>query len=405
MIDERNPFLRAVRLGDYPAVVQHLSNGCNVHARSLVCMRRTALMLACDQDDNIAMIYALLQSGSVVDAQDSTGVTALMIAAGGGCIGTMSLLISRGADVAKSTPNGVSALTVAVQHNYIDAARFLLERGARVVSEGSSKIESVVSPIVFARAAMLRLLFDHIRRTRSPALLADVATCTLAEVAGRSSTSAMSTESVRDITTLLFECGASPAGRMQTTHAITRRMSRGGSAINLAVWRGNVALVEQFVAVEPTCVNSRSGRSYTRAPLAQAAQANHADICRLLIRHGAKLATRVGNEDESYRTAFAHAVAHGSVDAARVLVDAGQHPNVFVTSAQRAVQVAKTNNNDQMVRMLTERLPRGEWRRAVVNVYRTLLLQRGGPVVQRLDAGGALYDVVVRAHRDDVSEK
>ncbi|CAM9886313.1 unnamed protein product, partial [Discosporangium mesarthrocarpum] len=57
-------------------------------------------------------------------------VTALMVAAQGGHLDTVQLLVGKGADVRAVDEDGVSALINAVKGNYGDVASFLVESGA-----------------------------------------------------------------------------------------------------------------------------------------------------------------------------------------------------------------------------------------------------------------------------------
>jgi hypothetical protein len=58
------------------------------------------------------------------------GLTALLYAARGGCLGCVDALIGAGADLNVPTPEGVTALMVALDNNHNDVAKLLIDRGA-----------------------------------------------------------------------------------------------------------------------------------------------------------------------------------------------------------------------------------------------------------------------------------
>jgi ankyrin repeat protein len=75
-------------------------------------------------------IRKLLKDGADVNARDSNGVTALIIAARWGRDDICSLLISKGADVNAKTDHGMTPLMAAAYYGHTQTCAFLLEKGA-----------------------------------------------------------------------------------------------------------------------------------------------------------------------------------------------------------------------------------------------------------------------------------
>ena len=90
----------------------------------------------------------------------------MMVAARGGHIDVMRLLLERGADLEAITEaNGDTALLVACACGHVDAARLLLERGADVTRAETSGPGRGMDALALAkhakRAAVVALLEEH----------------------------------------------------------------------------------------------------------------------------------------------------------------------------------------------------------------------------------------------------
>ena len=77
-----------------------------------------------------ARLLSLLERGAAVDAKDSLGRTALMLACEGGHAETAGLLLDRGADIEAKNVYGDTALMLAGGENVMETTRLLLDRGA-----------------------------------------------------------------------------------------------------------------------------------------------------------------------------------------------------------------------------------------------------------------------------------
>ena len=89
----------------------------------------------------------------------------MMVAARGGHIDVMRLLLERGANLELVTEHGATALLVACACGRVDAARLLLERGADVtraaVSGPGRGMDALAVAKYTKQAAVVALLEEH----------------------------------------------------------------------------------------------------------------------------------------------------------------------------------------------------------------------------------------------------
>lgn len=92
-------------------------------------------------NDHVAVIEALLDAGSNIEATASDGLTSLHLAAMRNHRGATAILLSRGASIHATEVNGATALHGAAFYGHTEVVRHLLEKGAdpdRKDSHGSS---------------------------------------------------------------------------------------------------------------------------------------------------------------------------------------------------------------------------------------------------------------------------
>ena len=147
--DGQTALMLAIKNGDLPIVQMLVDAGANVNAVEKV-QNQTPLMWAAVATRNAAeMVKILLSKGADVKPRAKFtdwpsqitsepraqyhaygGLTALLYAARGGCLGCVDALIGAGADLNVPTPEGVTALMVALDNNNNDVAKLLIDRGA-----------------------------------------------------------------------------------------------------------------------------------------------------------------------------------------------------------------------------------------------------------------------------------
>jgi uncharacterized protein len=139
--------MEAARTGSLDAVKILLDRGAQVNARETL-RQTTPLMWAAEQD-HAEVVRLLAARGADVNAHSivnapkkrygvnykgteshSGGMTALVLAAREGALGSVEALAAAKADVNKTSGDGSSAMLVAIQNGHYDVARYLLEHGA-----------------------------------------------------------------------------------------------------------------------------------------------------------------------------------------------------------------------------------------------------------------------------------
>jgi ankyrin repeat protein len=123
------PLAAAAARGDLAAVRALLAKGTVVDA--LEVDGTTALHAAVDAD-HLDVADALLRAGANASRGDRYGVTPLYLAAVNGSPAMIRRLIDAGADPNSTDPAGETTLMTAARTGVVDAMRVLLERGARV---------------------------------------------------------------------------------------------------------------------------------------------------------------------------------------------------------------------------------------------------------------------------------
>jgi len=118
----------AVRAHDQTALNEYLKSGGDVNARDSNGM--TALILAADAGCD-SIVRFLLEHKASPNLTDRWGQTALMLAAGRNITSCAKLLLAGGAALDIRATNGLTALRYATDNGAIEVARVLADAGAR----------------------------------------------------------------------------------------------------------------------------------------------------------------------------------------------------------------------------------------------------------------------------------
>ena len=148
---------------DFHSTVEFLlNNGVQVNATdSSGC---TALMIACSAGTDIdpRIIGSLIGAGANVNAKDNNGCTVLMKAAA--CennVDAVRVLIENGAEVNAKDNNGCTVLMKAAAcENNVDAVRVLIENGAEVNAKDNNECTVLMKAVELQRVNAAKILMD-----------------------------------------------------------------------------------------------------------------------------------------------------------------------------------------------------------------------------------------------------
>ncbi|CAL4182709.1 unnamed protein product [Meganyctiphanes norvegica] len=124
----------AAKLGDLDSVNEILASGTDPNWRNPASYNQTALHIASDEN-NLAVVNALLAGGADIDALDNYGWTPIMYATSYGHLNIVQTLIAANANLTISLNNkgrweGYTVLHIAAKNNKTEIAELLLEAGA-----------------------------------------------------------------------------------------------------------------------------------------------------------------------------------------------------------------------------------------------------------------------------------
>jgi ankyrin repeat protein len=127
----------------------------------------------------------------------------------------------------------------------------------------------------------------------------------------------------------------------------TKDNVEGATALTIACQRKNLQVIKALVN-HGANVNAIS--KYGQTPLMTAAGTCSEPVVRYLLQNGAKVAEK----SASGGTALFSAVVQGCVDVAKTLLQAGADVNVRTTDGHNLVELARSNHDARMVRLLKQ---------------------------------------------------
>lgn len=120
--------MTSARTGNVDAVRVLIDAGADVNASEQV-KKQTALMWAVAEQHS-SVVRLLLDRGATLDAQSSSGFTAMLFAARVGNLELVRLFLDRGVDINAASGDGLTPLLVTVVRGHAALAEWLLDRGA-----------------------------------------------------------------------------------------------------------------------------------------------------------------------------------------------------------------------------------------------------------------------------------
>lgn len=218
--------------------------------------RLDATLLAAVRNNNFTAVSTTLRAGANVNAADSEGNTALILAAEHASEDIVRVLLQYAPHVNATDRNEATAVWFAINYNRIGVVRLLLAKGADV---GEPALLGEVAAA--GNDAMLRLLLAHGARAN-----------TVYDILSR--TALMDAAENHHLATidLLLAHGAN-----------INECSRFGTALTFAAAKGDLSLV-RFLVSRGADVNARDAYGTVLEDAVE-----HPDVVRFLARHGAKV--------------------------------------------------------------------------------------------------------------------
>lgn len=154
--DPRIALLEAVRLDDAATVRRLLAAGVSPNLRETT--HGPAIVMAAKLDSFKSLAELARAPGADLEAVDSSGQTALMMAAIKGHAPSVALLLERGARV--DNPDGWTALHYAASGGHAEVARMLILRGANLDARSANGTTPVMLAARHQHFSAMELLAD-----------------------------------------------------------------------------------------------------------------------------------------------------------------------------------------------------------------------------------------------------
>jgi uncharacterized protein len=386
--DGTTPLHRASYHDDIEAADRLILAGANVNAANDLGV--TPLWLAC-QNGSVAMVRRLLAAGANPNAALLLGETSVMLASRSGYTEIVEMLAAKGANVNACAARGQTALMWAAAEKHPDAVKVLLAHVADFKARSDSWSEMMAVPPhghpeynrMIPHGSDTALLFAARSGDLASArlLVAAGADVNDADAWGVTATVLAAHSGFRDLVEFLLEKGAdsnrADAGFTALHEAIMRRDERMVSALLAHGANPNTALRTWT----PTRRSSRDWHFppplVGATPFWLAARFAEPGVMRLLMKYGAdplfvQQATYVAGEGEQRRTdvttALMAAVGMGggtawvqparaeaeaqTLEAVKIALELGVDINAANTDGRTALDAAKTQGFDSVVKFL-----------------------------------------------------
>jgi len=302
-----------------------------------------------------AQVRALLREGADVNLAQADGATALHWAAYHGDVSLAEQLLEAGADASAANRNGSTALWLAASQGDASMIETLLAGGA----DANEELPLGRRPLMLAarsgRVDAVRVLLDH--GADPNASETERGTTALMQAADQGHA---------DVIALLIEHGAAVAAVSAPVFRDRRTAALGKSGDpRNAVRRQVIAVLCEQPSPDLSALRDLIGRSSEDEVLSELAESNidltTTDICSKLQKGELGFVFTSGRRDREERepdggelTALVYAARAGSIDAARVLLDAGADVNQLTRYGWSPLLAATQNRNYQMGKFLIE---------------------------------------------------
>jgi ankyrin repeat protein len=288
------------------------------------------MLLAGAEANRIDVILVMLNKGVDANARAKGGYTALIAAAGNGSMDALDLLLARGARVNMPTDEGWTALMEAVAREQEEAARRLLRAGADVAMREKRHGSTVL--MVAARTDTPALVSELLANGADPNVSETAKGLTPLHLA-LSSQRLRSVEAVGE----LLVAGADPAKAARDGYTPLMSAAESGMLDKLSL------ILSEKVDVTAVTQDGRTA-------LTVAAAQDKPELVRRLLASGAN-----AEPPEGQMTPLAAAIRAGSLECARLMIDAGAGLDRSDADGRLPLTLAVLAGQDEILEMLLER--------------------------------------------------
>jgi cytohesin len=274
---------------------------------------------------NVEMAEILLKAGADVAAANRNGSTPMWLAASRGDAAVVKALLDNGADANEQLPLGRKPLMLAARSGSVDAVRALLAKGADANAKESARgTTALMQAADQGHADVLKVLIEH---------GADVA--------------AVSSAVMRDARTAALGKSDDPraAVRRQVIAILCDQPTP-----DLSVLQG---LVAEQTEDQVLAAGSEPAKAAAENPCKADLQRDALGFV-LAASGGGRRGRAPREPDGGELTALVYAARSGSIDSARVLLDAGANVNQVTRYGWSALLAATQNRNYQLGKFLIE---------------------------------------------------
>ena len=317
----------------------------------------TALMLAA-QGGHEAVAQLLLQHSADVAAARNDGATALMYAALGGHEAVAQLLLQHGADVAAASNNGFTALMLAAQGGHEAVAQLLLQHGADVAAASNDGWTALMFAAKGGHVAVAQLLLQHGADVAAAQDDGDTALMWAAEN-GHEAVAQLLLQHSADVaaarndafTALMCAAvgGHEAVAQLLLQHGadVAAASNDGWTALMCAAKGGHVA-VAQLLLQHGADVAAASNDGVT--DLIIAALGGHEAVAQLLLQHGADVAAA---RNDGW-TALMFAAKGGHLAVAQLLLQHGADVAAASNNGFTALMCAAVGGHEAVAQLLLQ---------------------------------------------------
>ncbi|KAJ7285924.1 ankyrin repeat-containing domain protein [Mycena rebaudengoi] len=279
---------------------------------------------------HVTVVHLLLEKGTNIDLHDAEHATALHVASRKGHVEIVRLLLERGAGVNIYDSQDGTALMAAVSTFYttpepVEIVRLLLAAGAdaNAHNEGDSTVLRAAS--WNGHVELVRLLLENGAELDAHDEEHDGTALHGAAERGHF-----------EVVRLLLERGADPNARAERT----------STALQAAAWSGNIEVV-RLLLEKGADINAQGGR-YGSALHGASSVFGDVELVRFLLQNGAD----INAYDDHFGNALQEASFWGHTDIVRLLLTNGCDPNAHAEEYASALQYAALRGRCDIIELL-----------------------------------------------------